>query len=504
MSNNPFDNSQFPNGERPAPIDLTGNQVRPKTIDKKKATTNAILAGVGGAAAGAGGFYVSQMLTDKDEVVDAEVVGAASANASHKSSADSDAAGEHESFLKNAALSGDSEDDSQEDEIIDDPDMIKVGDENGYVNAVLVDTNEDGVYDSALSVDPIYGNATPPPASEPVVESPGLPDAYADQDYDGKVDSIIVDENQDGVYDTEIELVNDSATYSDSVYTYTPEPYEVLDIADNVNDNMSFAEAFATAREEVGAGGIFYWQGKPYGTYYESEWNSMSEDDKSDYWDAVYKTTTGSEDSYDAPVAPEPIGEYDVLDVADNVNDDMSFADAFAAARSEVGAGGIFYWHGKAYGTYYENEWAGMSEEDKADYWDAVARTTSDDDDGGSYSPPAPEPGYTLDVAHGVTEDMNFSEAFASAREEVGPGGIFYWHGKPYGTYYENEWNSMDEEDKAEYWDAVGRTTASDDDGYYGEFEDQYDPYLSDYDGDGLSDADDTTPYGDNELGIGG
>ncbi len=503
MSNNPFDNNQFPNGERPAQIDLTGNQVRPKTIDKKRAATAAILAGVGGAAAGAGGLYVSQILTDNDEVVDAEVVGAASINALHKSDTGSETSGDQDDSLKSMFFSQASDDEQQNDEIISDPELIKVGDENGYVNAVLVDTNEDGVFDSTLTVDPIYGNETPPPAPQPVADSPGLPDAYADQDYDGKVDSIIVDENQDGIYDTEIELVNDAASTTESGSIYTPEAYEVLDIAGNVNDNMSFAEAFAAARNEVGAGGIFYWHGKPYGTYYESEWNSMSEDDKADYWDAVYKTTTGSEDSDNATVTPEPIGDNEVLDIADNVTDDMSFADAFAAARSEVGAGGIFYWHGKAYGTYYENEWAAMSDEDKADYWDAVARTTSDDD-AGSYTTHVPEPGYTLDVAHGVTEDMNFSEAFASAREEVGAGGIFYWHGKPYGTYYENEWNAMDEEDKTAYWDAVGRTTASDDDGYYGEFEDQYDPYLSDYDGDGLSDADDATPYGDDDSGIGG
>lgn len=47
--------------------------------------------------------------------------------------------------------------------------------------------------------------------------------------------------------------------------------------------------------------------------------------------------------------------------VAAGVNDNMSFNEAFAAARSEVGAGGCFVWHGNVYGTYYANEWNSMS-----------------------------------------------------------------------------------------------------------------------------------------------
>ena len=50
-----------------------------------------------------------------------------------------------------------------------------------------------------------------------------------------------------------------------------------------------------------------------------------------------------------------------------------------------------------------------------------------------------------------VNDDMSFDEAFASAREEVGPGGVFYWHGGIYGTYYEDEWNEMTDEEKADF-----------------------------------------------------
>lgn len=42
--------------------------------------------------------------------------------------------------------------------------------------------------------------------------------------------------------------------------------------------------------------------------------------------------------------------------------DDMSFADAFAAARAELGPGGTFTWHGAVFSTYTADEWAAMNE----------------------------------------------------------------------------------------------------------------------------------------------
>lgn len=48
--------------------------------------------------------------------------------------------------------------------------------------------------------------------------------------------------------------------------------------------------------------------------------------------------------------------------------DDMSYSQAFAAARSQVGAGGAFEWHGKVYGTYLHDEWNNMSAAEKAEF----------------------------------------------------------------------------------------------------------------------------------------
>lgn len=60
----------------------------------------------------------------------------------------------------------------------------------------------------------------------------------------------------------------------------------------------------------------------------------------------------------------------DDIAVATSVNDDMSFGEAFAAARVEVGPGGCFEWHGNIYGTYTADEWNNMTAQERADWSD--------------------------------------------------------------------------------------------------------------------------------------
>lgn len=62
-----------------------------------------------------------------------------------------------------------------------------------------------------------------------------------------------------------------------------------------------------------------------------------------------------------------------------NVSDDMSFGEAFAAARAEVGAGGVFMWHGNLYNTYVAEEWNAMSAEERAEFGDRIYGTIHSD-----------------------------------------------------------------------------------------------------------------------------
>lgn len=79
-----------------------------------------------------------------------------------------------------------------------------------------------------------------------------------------------------------------------------PQPENVLLATDEgvrvaqVNDDASFSEAFADARAQVGAGGVFEWRGHVYGTYYEEEWDNMTPEQRAQYQSKIdYGTIAG-------------------------------------------------------------------------------------------------------------------------------------------------------------------------------------------------------------------
>lgn len=86
--------------------------------------------------------------------------------------------------------------------------------------------------------------------------------------------------------------------------------------------------------------------------------------------DETIEKGTKVEEEADIAYVPE-ITTSNTAPVA-QVSDDMSFSQAFAEARRQVGAGGAFVWHGKVYGTYYKNEWDNMTTEEKEDYQSSV------------------------------------------------------------------------------------------------------------------------------------
>lgn len=59
---------------------------------------------------------------------------------------------------------------------------------------------------------------------------------------------------------------------------------------------------------------------------------------------------------------------YSEMPVASMVQNEVSFAEAFQVARSEVGAGGWFIWKDKVYNSYYKEEWESLSSEEKNAY----------------------------------------------------------------------------------------------------------------------------------------
>lgn len=50
------------------------------------------------------------------------------------------------------------------------------------------------------------------------------------------------------------------------------------------------------------------------------------------------------------------------------LHNELSFGEAFAQARAEVGSGGVFIWHGGIYNTYTVEEWNVMTPQQKIDF----------------------------------------------------------------------------------------------------------------------------------------
>lgn len=68
---------------------------------------------------------------------------------------------------------------------------------------------------------------------------------------------------------------------------------------------------------------------------------------------------------------------HDVAPVAETTSNDQSFDDAFAAARAELGPGGVFEWRGQVYGTYFKEEWEAMDDNQQQAYWSSIEHEAS-------------------------------------------------------------------------------------------------------------------------------
>lgn len=70
--------------------------------------------------------------------------------------------------------------------------------------------------------------------------------------------------------------------------------------------------------------------------------------------------------------SPAPVTLPKDVDVAGKTTDDMTFEQAFATARDEVGMGGVFSWHGHWYNTFEKDEWASLSLTQRQEYTENI------------------------------------------------------------------------------------------------------------------------------------
>lgn len=79
-----------------------------------------------------------------------------------------------------------------------------------------------------------------------------------------------------------------------------------------VDDNVSFAQAFADARAQVGPGGVFEWRGKVYGTFYKDEWSQMTKVERAEWQSKVdYYDVRDNTQDYHSHVAHHHSSEVD-------------------------------------------------------------------------------------------------------------------------------------------------------------------------------------------------
>ena len=101
--------------------------------------------------------------------------------------------------------------------------------------------------------------------------------------------------------------------------------------AHSVTDDMSFREAFATARAEVGPGGAFVWHGQVYGTYRgdDPEWQEMSDEARTEHSQEIlsqvhaapYTPTENEPEIVPVPEDRAEIEEAPAVETADDAND---------------------------------------------------------------------------------------------------------------------------------------------------------------------------------------
>ena len=113
-----------------------------------------------------------------------------------------------------------------------------------------------------------------------------------------------------------------ASTDEPAVDTVGQAPENELNIA-NTEPGLSFDEAFAAARAQVGPGGIFYWHGAIFSTYTEAEWNGLTEAQQEQFAQQVRPEVDANH------VDVEQIAAVAAQDVADvPVEEDAPVADA--------------------------------------------------------------------------------------------------------------------------------------------------------------------------------
>lgn len=153
-------------------------------------------------------------------------------------------------------------------------------------------------------------------------------------------------------------------------------PYSVdeeISVATCVDNEMSFEEALESAREEVGSNGIFEWNGNLFATFEETEWSNMTDDQKETFVGHI-QWIDADGIHFDFQEEPIMIEGYTIVDDITNtdsvaeVNEDLLAdipdieIDEIEEIEVEVEKIDL---KGDDFATFYEKEWANMTDDEK-------------------------------------------------------------------------------------------------------------------------------------------
>lgn len=126
----------------------------------------------------------------------------------------------------------------------------------------------------------------------------------------------------------ELEAAEESEVVTE-VEDVTASVAETLPVAE-VSDEMSFGSAFAAARSQVGAEGVFEWRGNYYSTYTKEEWDAMDADARGEYMQKYYETDMNA----DTDMETETEEVVEAHEVAEN----MTVQEEFTVSQVQASA----------------------------------------------------------------------------------------------------------------------------------------------------------------------
>lgn len=114
------------------------------------------------------------------------------------------------------------------------------------------------------------GSAIAGAALNDQLQNPDIMEIFLDDAPDNTVDAISSDPGIEGHFETTTLEPLENSSQEQSSQAWNPKEAPMASPG-TVQDDMSFTEAFSSAREELGAGGVFAWQGNYYNTFYSEE-----------------------------------------------------------------------------------------------------------------------------------------------------------------------------------------------------------------------------------------